>query len=159
MSTKKDRVGEVLDHQNNGWLSLSLAPHLGDSSQATFVKRKLMKVYTCKFCKRKFYSSQALGGHQNAHKRERDVATRYGYHLPNALNFNASNCQSIAMVHAPQIDGHQESNDNGEPYGPPYAEEESVDVKWPLGLDQSNLQPVSHWPDDDTKIVDLSLKL
>ncbi|KAE8707307.1 Zinc finger protein 1 [Hibiscus syriacus] len=116
------------------------------------------RVFSCNYCRRKFYSSQALGGHQNAHKRERSMAKRAMHMgiLSNryislaSLPLHGSAFRSLGIkAHSSMHHGIMQSQrpldtragarlDQGYFGMPIFMEEDDVDVFWPGSFRQVN---------------------
>jgi hypothetical protein len=104
-----------------------------NTSDDTLPGHKQSKVFSCNFCQRKFFSSQALGGHQNAHKRERSIARRRISTFPYAYPSNiASLPLHGSMLYSPLgIEAHSLVSQPVPAPVPFFMEEEGFGLLWP----------------------------
>lgn len=107
------------DHINNINLDLLLelsssSSHNNSSSPPTPAANYETRVFSCNYCQRKFYSSQALGGHQNAHKVERTLAKK-SRELNSLQNFGFNN--DNVSSHLRRVDSLNHGQAGGFSYG------------------------------------------
>nr|GEX85076.1 zinc finger, C2H2 [Tanacetum cinerariifolium] len=82
------------------------------SSLLSSLHNNEQRVFSCSYCRRKFYSPQAFGGHQNAHKLERTLAKK-SRELSSAArhnsewNSNGSTSTHVGPVQVPVVVGVQ----------------------------------------------------
>ncbi|KAL5713992.1 hypothetical protein ACHQM5_016014 [Ranunculus cassubicifolius] len=143
----------------NEWLDLSLGRNdpltVGDSDSAS--KPTSNKIFSCNFCMRKFFSSQALGGHQNAHKRERGAVRRYQSQrmaaMMGLLPFNTPIARSLS-VQAHSLIQKPSKEGTMSPWAAPFFFDEAMGTMWP-GSFRVNQQP----PEQHSELLKLDLNL